>query len=206
MKKLYIFFCLCCLSPVAFAQTDSLLNFLEKDQDTTTSLLPTRMMPTQRLLWGNKGLLRTTNIYPLNIKGRERELRIRRRMLRVHQILGFATLGSMVAQGIVGQRLYNGEFKLAQAHKNIAAGMAIGYFTTASLSLFSPPPAIRREKEGNSTIRWHKRLAFIHFTGMVATLVLGELTQTNSDYRPAHRIAAFTTFGAFTASMVVMTF
>ena len=44
-------------------------------------LLPESMIFTQRLLWGEKGLMRTTKLFPLSKESREREIKIRRRML-----------------------------------------------------------------------------------------------------------------------------
>jgi len=64
--------------------------------------LPERMVFTQRLLWGDKGFLRKTGIAPLNTTQREKELKLRRSMLTTHQVLGYATLAAMVAQGIIG--------------------------------------------------------------------------------------------------------
>ena len=78
----------------------------------TQNLLPSSMIFTQRLLWGEKGLMRTTKTLPLNIENREKELKIRRSMLKAHQVIGYATLAGMVAQGILGTKLYNGQYEL----------------------------------------------------------------------------------------------
>ena len=40
-------------------------------------------------------------------------------MLKSHQILGYLTLGGMVAQGIMGGKLYNGEYELYETHKKL---------------------------------------------------------------------------------------
>jgi len=198
-----IFFLLPC---IGFAQKDSLLTSLEENQDTTVSLLPKRMMFTQSLLWGRKGALRITGLAPLTEKSRTRELKLRRRMLVLHQLLGYVTLGGMVAQGFVGQRLYNHYTpQIKNTHKMLATGVSITYFSTAALSLFAPPPMLRHVKERNSSIKWHKRLAFLHMAGMITTLVLADKA-SEPKYKPLHRAAAFTAFTAFTASMIVMTF
>lgn len=205
MKYFCIVLLCLCAGQASFAQQDSLLTLLEKEQDTTVSLLPKRMMFTQSLLWGRKGLMRVTGLSPLNEKNRTRELKTRRGMLILHQILGYATLGGMIGQGIVGQRLYKGNFDLLPAHKALATGVSISYFTTASLSLFAPPPMLKRDKERNSSIKWHKRLAFLHMAGMITTIALADKA-SDSRYKPYHRAAAFTAFGAFATSMIVMTF
>ena len=65
------------------------------------------MLITQRILWGEKGLMRP--MVQLNMANREKELKVRRAMLVAHQILGFVTLGGMVGQGITGSQLYKGD-------------------------------------------------------------------------------------------------
>ena len=70
-------------------------------------LLPERMVFTQRIFWGEKGIFRTTGVAPLNMEQRQKELKVRRVMLTTHQVLGYATLAAMVAQGIIGGKLYN---------------------------------------------------------------------------------------------------
>ena len=121
---LSLFFCLL-LGQASFAQQDSLLLLLEKEQDTTVSLLPKRMMFTQSTLWGRKGLLRITGLAPLTEKSRTRELKLRRRMLVLHQILGYVTLGGMIGQGIVGSQLYKGNFDVLDAHKKLGLGVRV---------------------------------------------------------------------------------
>lgn len=170
-----------------------------------TSLLPQRIMPTQRLLWGEKGLMRNFNRFELTPENRERELNLRRNMLGAHQVIGFVTLGGMVAQGIVGSKLYNGNYDLIKTHEMLATGINIGYFTTAGLSLFAPPKMLD-ERKGLSTIKIHKALAVVHLSGMIATNVLAQQLDRNPDLRSLHRAAAFTAFGAYAASMIVIKF
>ena len=132
-------------------------------------------------------------------------------MLVTHQIMGMLTLGGMIAQGFVGAKLYNQQQKgiydqnLKNTHMAIAKGIEIGYFTTASLSLFAPPKMIN-ERKGYSSIKLHKGLAMIHFTGMITTMVLANQLEQHPDLKPWHKAAAFTTFGAFAASMIVIKF
>ena len=205
LKKCFALIFILSLSTSVFAQVDSLLLSLDNGKEEKTPLLPKKMMFTQRLFWGEKGLLRITGIAPkLTDEGRTKELKIRRAMLVTHQVLGYLTLGGMIGQGIVGTRLYRGEFDLLPLHKNLSTAVSIGYFTTASLSMFSPPPMLNR-KGKSSTAKWHKRLAYIHFSAMVATLILAERASEPA-IKPYHRAAAFTAFGAYTVSMVVMTF
>lgn len=186
------------------AQSDDLL------QDITTEnnaqpLLPEHYPFTQRLLWGQKGLMRNFDAFELTPEKRQKELLLRRKMLVAHQVLGFATLGGMIAQGIVGARLYNGHDELLGTHESLAAGVNIGYFTTAGLSLFAPPKMLD-ERRGLSSIKIHKYLAIVHLSSMIATNILAGQAAHNPDIRPYHRAAAYTAFGAYALSMIVIKF
>lgn len=193
------------LSASVNAQTDSLDLLLQLGSEDPVTLVPERMIFTQRALWGEKGLMRTLNIAPLTAQGRETELKIRRGMLVTHQVLGFATLAGMVAQGIVGSKLYHGDYKIKDLHEGLGAAVNITYFTTAGLSLFTPPPLISRQVKGLNGIKMHKTLAIIHFSAMITTNLLAE-DASNNKIKPIHRAAAFTAFGSFFGAMVVMKF
>ena len=104
--------CLFCVQPIA-AQSDSLLQQLISDNKVDSSLIqpPAKMLFTQRVLWGTGGLLK--NRYSGNdlVVNRQKDLKIRRTMLKLHQIGGFVTIGGMLAQGIIGSQLYKGDYK-----------------------------------------------------------------------------------------------
>jgi len=187
------------------AQDDALLRQLQAEEKADTALLPDRIMLTQRMLWGEKGLLRKMNIAPLNLEQRNKEMKTRRFMLKAHQVLGFLTLGGMVAQGVVGSQLYNGKYDLNDAHEALATGINITYSMAALTSLFAPPPLIARDKHVSS-VKLHRWLAVVHLTGMVATNILANRIEDNPSLKPYHRAAAYTTFASFAAAMVVITF
>ncbi|MDO9553415.1 hypothetical protein [Rhodonellum sp.] len=185
---------------------DSLLMSLEAtSENVKIPLLPDKMMFTQRVFWGEKGLLRVTGIMPLTEANRVKELKIRRTMLISHQVLGYATFVGMIAQGFVGQRLYTGHENMKGLHEGLAGAVNIGYFTDAGLSLFSPPPLIHKQFKGLNSIKAHKILASVHLTAMIATNVLAGKAE-DPKWAPVHRAAAFTAFGAFAGAMFVMTF
>jgi hypothetical protein len=190
----------------ANAQVDSLLMELESGTQQEVELLPKHMIFTQRMFWGKKGLLRLTKIAPLTEKGRATELKIRRTMLVSHQILGYATLGGMVAQGVVGAMLYNGKYNLRPLHEGLGVGVNAAYFTTAGLSLLAPPPLMNRRSKKMSSIKMHKILATIHLSSMIITNVLAGQLEDHYKLRPYHRAAAYTAFGSFALAMVVMKF
>jgi hypothetical protein len=160
------------------------------------SLLPDKMIITQRLLWGDNGLLRKLGVAKLNIENREEELILREKMLKTHQILGYVTFAGMIAQGIIGGKLYNGDYSLYETHKTLGKVVSATYFTGAGLSIFSPPPLISREKEGLNNIKVHKVLANIHVPAMIMTNVLSD------ENKKEHRAAAYTAFASYTLAMV----
>lgn len=206
MKKYFIYLGItCCISLNVGAQTDSLDLLLQLGSEEPVELIPKRMIFTQRMLWGEKGLMRTMKVAPLTDYGRETELKIRRGMLVTHQVLGFATLAGMVAQGIVGAKLYSGDYKIKDLHEGLGAAVNITYFTTAGLSLFTPPPLIHRQVKGLNGIKMHKTLAVIHLSAMIATNLLAD-SAGDPKIKPLHRAAAFTAFGSFFGAMLVMKF
>jgi len=210
MKALVLISLLCiAFSIQLLAQKDTtatvdLLGEMNQESQVKESLLPGKIMFTQRIFWGEKGLMRTFNAFELTPEKRQHELKVRRTMLVAHQIMGFATLGGMVAQGIVGAQLYNGK-DVKDLHEGLATAVEIGYFSTAALSLFAPPKMLN-ERKGYSSIKLHKILAMVHFTGMITTMVLAGQLESNPELKSWHRAAAYTTFGAFAASMIVIKF
>jgi hypothetical protein len=149
--------------------------------------------------------MRNFDNFELTPQEREKEMKIRRTMLVSHQILGFTTLGLMAAQGFVGAKLYNNDRSVKNIHEGLAAGINLTYSLTAVGALFAPPKMLD-EYKGYSSIKVHKTLAIIHLTGMVATNVLAGLLESNSKLKPYHRAAAYTTFGALAAAMVIIKF
>ncbi len=208
--KIYFFILTITFALNTNAQIDStqrvdLLSEISVDLNDTIDLLPSKFLFTQRIFWGENGLMRNFDYFKLSPAKRQNELKIRRTMLVLHQVFGFATLGGMVAQGIVGSNLYNGNTDLKGVHESLAVLVNTGYFTTASLSLFAPPKMLN-ERKGYSSIKLHKALALVHLSAMITTNILASALESNPDLRPYHRAAAFTAFGSFAASMIVIKF
>ena len=168
MKSFLFIFILFSIAINYSQEKEDLFSLISEEQN-QIELLPERMVFTQSLLWGKNGLFRKTGISDLNIENREKELRIRKNMLNAHQVIGYITLASMVAQGIIGGKLYNGDESLRNTHKTMGNIVNVGYFTGAGLSLFAPPPLINKKVKGFNSIKAHKILATIHFSAMVAT-------------------------------------
>ena len=193
---------------LAPSSADDLLAGLT-DSTEAQPLLPHKMLFTQRVFWGPKGLLRTMSIAPLTPEGRIKELKIRRAMLVTHQVTGFLTLAGFVAQGLLGAKLYKAQGQeyvdTKKWHERTATMINISYGTTLALALTTPPPIIG-PRRGFTTIKLHKYLAIVHLTGMIATNVLAHMIETNYELKPVHRAVAYTTFGAFAASIIALKF
>ncbi|MAG19327.1 MAG: hypothetical protein CMB98_04545 [Flavobacteriaceae bacterium] len=200
MKKI-IFFTFFIFQLAAAQDRDLLLEGLfEEEMTMEEQLLPQKMIFTQSLLWGKSGLFRKTGVSKLTIEQREKELKVRNVMLKSHQILGYLTLGGMVAQGIMGGKLYNGEYELYETHKKLGRWVTASYFTGAGLSLFAPPPLVRNKVKGLNSIKAHKLLAYVHFSGMIAT------NAWSKEDRDWHKYAAYTTFVSYATAVLVFKF
>ena len=199
MKKILLIFIVFSIA-INYSQEKEDLFSLISEEKNQIELLPERMVFTQSLLWGKNGLFRKTGISDLNIENREKELRIRKNMLNAHQVIGYITLASMVAQGIIGGKLYNGDESLRNTHKTMGNIVNIGYFTGAGLSLFAPPPLINKKVKGFNSIKAHKILATIHFSAMVAT---NHFKDRNKD---THKAAAYTAFASYATAVLVIKF
>ena len=200
MNRYFLISALFLASLMSFSQDGSDLFSMLEEPAEAPSLLPDRMLVTQRLLWGEKGILRTFGIAPLTLEQRQKELKLRRTMLTAHQVLGYTTLAAMIAQGIIGGKLYTGQNDLYELHKDMATVVNIGYFTTAGLSLFTPPPLINKKVKGFTSIKAHKTLATIHFSAMVVTNIYKDKN------KEVHKGAAYTAFGSYALAVLVFKF
>lgn len=207
MKKYLFLLLLAFYSLAGFSQeipADSLLLELNEVPE-EESLLPEKMLLTQRMLWGEKGLYRKVGIAPsvITAETRQRELKVRRTMLKIHQTLGIATASAMVVQGFLGSKIYNPEtysVKLENWHKGMATGINIGYASTALMSFTAPPGTVYRKRFDN--IKLHKALAYVHLTGMITTNVLARRMDNNYPVnKKLHKNVALGTFGAYTLAL-----
>ena len=200
MKKIFYIYFFVSIGLLAQDRDELLEGLFDEEQIVTETLLPEKMIFTQSLLWGKKGLFRKTGISKLSVEQREKELKVRNIMLKSHQIIGYLTLAGMIAQGIMGGRLYNGESQLYDTHKKLGEIVTIAYFTGAGMSLFTPPPLVRKKVKGFNSIKAHKLLAYIHFSGMIATNAWSD-----SD-KDLHKYAAYTTFASYATAVLVFKF
>ncbi len=184
---------------------------LKSQSDTTSiSLLPNKLSMLEKGLWGEKGLFRAIGLAPLTPQARERELKLRRTMLSLHQLGGFTTLGLMAVSGYYGKKAFDGDNSAINKHRSLVRATIASYTLTALLALTSPPPLVRREK-GEGSLSIHKTLAWIHSAGMIATAILGRQvreSKTIDDYnrlKKIHMGVAITTFTALASAMIIIT-
>ena len=119
------------------------------------SLLPKRMVFLKNFF--KKRFIKEDKIVSLNGEQRQKELKLRRVMLKTHQIIGFVTLAGMITQGFLGGKLYNNwRLDRYNTHKTVGNLTSISYFTGAGLSLFSPPPLINKIYKGLNSIKAYK--------------------------------------------------
>jgi hypothetical protein len=205
-KIFLIFSVLLVFSCTSRAQVDSLMLGIDESAD---QLLPEKMGFVKRAFWGERGLMRTLKISPLTPEGRQKELRVRRIMLKMHQFLGIVTVAAMGTSIYFGQKIKSGHYEYIDemdTYGTVSAGL---YGTTALLQLLAPPPlVIRKAKGGWSSIRVHKTLAYFHFTGVIATAVTGVNLAREGDYTKMtpHQVSAYFTTASLAGAMIVMTF
>lgn len=80
----------------AFSQDSIPTTDSVKIQVAADALLPTHYPLTQRLLWGEKGLMRNFDSFKLSEESRELELDIRDKMFTAHRYLGYATFTGLL--------------------------------------------------------------------------------------------------------------
>ncbi len=170
----------------------------------TLALLPNKLGPMETLLWSEHGFMRRAFDFPLTPDAREKELKVRRTMLTMHEVGGYLTFAGMVTTSIIGQMIINGDESLGE-YKESAAGATIAlYFATAALSIFTPPPLVRRDSW--STTSTHKLLGLFHFAGMVITPIIAPEMGDSKQQRTFHQVSGYATTAIFGAALLTMTF
>ena len=202
-NKTLLFFLFILQLSLLFSQDDTII-----DEENSIYILPDNMPFQTKLLWSENGLLRKTKLFNVD---RPKELILRKRMLQLHQKLALGTLGLLFAQGYLGSKLENAGSNYSELSDNHAllGKIALGsYFTSAMLS-YTAPPAIRYNKKIDS-IRIHRWLSIIHFSGMVALPYLGKRVSNPNKYNIAydqalkiHRNTAILTISSITLSAIL---
>jgi len=205
-KYRYYFFLLILTFNFSFSQNNFFEEFENLVVDEEPILLPEKMIFTQRIFWGEKGLFRKTGISNLTVENREKELIVREKMLKAHQIIGYITFAGMIYQGILGGKLYNGDYSVYDTHKKLGKIVTASYFTGAGLSLFTPPPLVSRENEGINNIKLHKILANVHIPAMIVTNIYSDKQYESKKFKEIHKNAAYTAVASYTLAMITIIF
>ena len=184
-----------------------ILSFIFSEDSINYSIsdsLPSNMPLVKKLLWGKDGFVRKLNLAP---DSRTEELQLRSKMLQLHQKLGLLNLGLMSFQMYLGTEMYNERNRdNANIHRYLGYSTFSIYMTTAGLQLFAPP-AFRYSK-GYSSIKIHKYLSYIHFTGMILTPISGYYLAKNpndNNMRPMdiHKSITTITFTSYTLAFLM---
>ena len=202
-NKTLLFFLFILQLSLLFSQDDTII-----DEESSIYILPDNMPLQTKLLWSENGLLRKTKLFNVD---RPKELILRKKMLQLHQKLALGTLGLLFAQGYLGSKLENAGSNYSELSDNHAllGKIALGsYFTSAMLS-YTAPPASRYNKKIDS-IRIHRWLSIIHFSGMIALPYLGKRVSNPNKYNIAydqalkiHRNTAILTISSITLSAIL---
>ena len=147
----------------------------------------------------------------------ERKVKLRRPMLKLHQGLGFATLGVMALTLIIGQLNWNDKYgdgvddgKYAIAHLGLGVGTTVMFATLGGLGLFAPNPYPKPIKFDTALV--HKISMIMATAGMVLQVVLGPIAgfrEGQLDQRPiavAHLVSGYATFACMAVGTVAYFF
>jgi len=149
--------------------------------------IPQNMPFIKKPFWSEDGIFRKLDWAP---DSRYEELIIRKDMMQWHQKISLLNLGIMTYQYYLGKEIdQNGAYSILggdkyndykSMHKNLGYASYGLYMTSAGLSVFSPP-ALKYDKK-ISSMKLHRYLALIHFTGMSMQPWLGYQAATGNNY------------------------
>jgi hypothetical protein len=144
-------------------------------------------------------------------------LRLRRRMLTVHQGVGIGLFGLQLATTVVGQLNYNDRFangpstgRYESSHAILAYSTLAAFASAGALALLAPSPLKR--SDGWDRARIHKWSMATAAAGMLAQGVLGIATAgreghaNQSGLATAHLAIGYVTLAAVTAGVSALVF
>ncbi len=189
---------------------DSLLAALRAapvEADAALTLDSLDMSTWERLLWGRRGAMRVTGLFPTHPDRPGADVRqvsqVRRRMLYLHQVVGLASVASMVATVATGQRAISGGS--ADPHRGTLP-VTIGLYSAgAALAFLSPPALPTRGPRRLDSITLHRYLAIGHVAGMIATPLLAP-SNGRWSRRHVHQALGYATLATYSAATLVVTF
>jgi len=141
----------------------------------------------------------------------------RRRMLNVHQALGFSLLGVMGLNLVLGHLNYHDKFmgggftnRYEIAHLVTSVGTSALFAGNGLLALFAPQPYA--QKGGFDSARFHRIAMIVSTALMVGQIVLGPVSAArigHLDQRSlatAHLVLGYMTYGVLTAGALAYVF
>jgi hypothetical protein len=135
----------------------------------------------------------------------DHEFLVRRRVLKLHQAFGIATVALLAATVVIGQLSYSDKFggpdsgKYEVWHDCFEAAATVSFATTGLLALFAPVPF---PKKTNGTMLVHKISMLTATAGFVAEIILGIVTvsleghENQQTLATAHLITGYSTAAA----------
>ena len=192
MKRVYITFICLLLTNVMANQKDNKI------------VMPENMPLHTKVLWGNKGLFRKLEIGP---KTRQDELQLRIKMLQLHQKIALGTLGLFYYQSYLGNQLLE-DPQYRERHATMSKVVWLSYMASAGLSYLAPPGMVYSKNINSMKI--HRYLSWIHFSGMAILPVLGKnISNPQNDYSSAlqlHQNVAYVTLFTMSLSALLSIF
>lgn len=150
----------------------------------------------------------------------EHSVKIRRRVLLAHQVVGFATLALMTATVIVGQVNYVARYgglangadydRYQAAHLGLSISTSALFTSLGVLGLAAPNPYPKPIKFDTALV--HKVAMALATAGMVTQLILGPITTAyegrieQRNLALGHVIAGYATWGFMTAGVLAYVF
>jgi hypothetical protein len=145
------------------------------------------------------------------------KLELRRKMLQLHQLGGFVTLGAMGATVVLGQLNYSDKYggggdteRFIVVHRWLGIGTATVFAATAALAVFAPSPLEKPVRLDTATV--HKVALAVASAGILAQIILGPVIASKQgqlsqrDFALAHQIVGYSTFIATAVGSVALTF
>jgi len=166
--------------------------------------MPENMPVHTKIFWGENGIFRKLNIAP---KSRSSELKLRVKMLQLHQKIALGTLGLFSYQSYLGNQMIKGDYSNHSRHSVLSKYVWSMYMSSAALSYFAPP-AMKYNKKYDS-MKVHRMLSWVHFSGMAIIPYLGYKIHQTDDldgYNAAvktHQVIALSTLGTMILSALL---
>ena len=163
--------------------------------------MPENMPVHTKIFWGENGLFRKLNIAP---KSRSSELKLRVKMLQLHQKIALGTLGLFSYQSYLGNQMIKGDYSNRSRHSILSKYVWSMYMSSAAFSYFAPP-AMKYNKSYDS-MKIHRMLSWVHFSGMAIIPYLGYKIHQTDDYNAAvktHQVIALSTLGTMILSALL---